>query len=46
MTGVPADNGIICPVCDAENPAGSRFCERFGTPVAAARAKSAASTVL
>lgn len=31
MTGSPAGEGIACPVCGAENPAGSRFCERCGT---------------
>ena len=31
MSGSPAGDSVICPACEAENPAGSRFCERCGT---------------
>ena len=31
MSGSSAGDGVICPACEAENPAGSRFCERCGT---------------
>ena len=31
MSGSPTGDGATCPVCNAENPSGSRFCERCGS---------------